>query len=585
MKYLNKLAAGFCVAALGLMAMSSCDSKDLYKIDSPEWLSDSINAVKERNAATMDVLEDQVDDVYTFGNTDYSSGWWQAFSKYYVIPEGKKWQAMINLHINPKEETKYYQNFLVVFTNDYDRGNTNYKEYGVIRYDNDPSKNSEWGDYIDRSLIKSNLTMSSGDDDVDKNIQKLAGKVAITVDRTDGGLKVRYNNGTVLKTYTQETPLENLGTTNIRCFLVTEGAYVDFVSTNIEPIGGVTPKDDQQPIAITDIKNVPASINTGSDLQKVMENAKVTAKITFNKIPQPIEVSAKDLQFKLMPDDINTPGKKTLIILYNKTFKGENATTPVLAYKEIDVVTEIVSLEITGQPTMTEYNDIFSSGYPFVYEGLEVTATFSDGSKKVVDNKTLKFSTVPGTVGTHAITITSSNGKKASVNVKVNSVATQTTLAHPAPTTLGAVDNSGNFWSAHLTNDIKVNSGATVQVNFTNYSSMLQNYHNYYIVLRSQDKATEYAVLRADNFGWGTGYDACTHSGTQGDWAAWLQVMDGAHCAAIIQNVGDGTANVQIVMVGTDGKLYTQNYTGINTIQADNMYLDFTVEKSHLVFE
>ena len=103
-------------------------------------------------------------------------------------------------------------------------------------------------------------------------------------------------------------------------------------------------------------------------------------------------------------------------------------------------------------------------------------------------------------------------------------------------------------------------------------------------MLRAQNN-TEYAVLRADNFGWGSGYGSCVHGGTQGDWAPWLASMDGAKVTVYITNVNNGTADVQIVMRGTDGKIYTQHYLGIDSINPNDLYFAFTIDSCHLVFD
>ena len=95
-------------------------------------------------------------------------------------------------------------------------------------------------------------------------------------------------------------------------------------------------------------------------------------------------------------------------------------------------------------------------------------------------------------------------------------------------------------------------------------------------------------MVRADNYGWGNGYDACTHTGGFGsdeEWAAWRSVMDGAKCTVQIVNNGDGTADIKCVMHGTDGVDYLQDYIGINTIDPDNFFFRFTVDGSHIVFE
>jgi hypothetical protein len=121
-------------------------------------------------------------------------------------------------------------------------------------------------------------------------------------------------------------------------------------------------------------------------------------------------------------------------------------------------------------------------------------------------------------------------------------------------------------------------------VNFTNYTSGAGNWNNFVIVLNRAD-LSEYAVVRADNYGWGDGYAAATTSGGQADWAAWLSAMNGAKCTAQIINNGDGTADIKVLMHGNDGVDYIQEYIGINTIDPDNFYFRFTVDSSYLVFE
>ena len=124
------------------------------------------------------------EDVYTIGNTDFTSGFWAAFSKYYVIPDGEKWNAVFNLNINPADNT-YYKNFALIITNDVERGGEGYTEYGAIRFDvtgNPETYNSQWGDHIDFQYISGTLLLDPVDNK-DENVQKLGGKVTLTVDR------------------------------------------------------------------------------------------------------------------------------------------------------------------------------------------------------------------------------------------------------------------------------------------------------------------------------------------------------------------------------------------------------------------
>ena len=488
MRY-NKIATAFCAAALGLMALTSCEGGDLFSINAPDWLSskaDSIAAEKANNQGD-DVIEGMEEDVYTIGATDYSTGWWAQFTKYYQVPEGGKWIAQFNLNINPNASNTY-KNYAMIICNDEDRGAANYKEYGAIRFDNQPSGNSEWGDYIDRSLVTSDLTFET---DTDTGVDKLGGKVTLTVDRTNGGLVVTMTNGTVTKVYNQTSPLANLNADasngNIRCFLVPEGSYISFLGSTIEPIGGFTSREDKQPLSMT-LNGVPKKVLQGTDIADAFAN--VTATVQFEQEVS-ATVSAKDLTFQAVPD-MYTLGKKMLVAAYAKTYKGE-AATPVIATAEFEVVDKMY-------------------------------------------------------------------------------------------TSIGATDNSTPFWGAHSEN-IKVGPNETFVSTFTNYTSGVSNWNNFCVVLCSADGATEYAVVRADNYGWGGGYDACTHEGTQGDWATWLAAMDGAKVTTYITNNGDGTADIKAVMIGNDGKTYTQSYTGINTVDPNNCYFNFTIDNSHIEFD
>ena len=173
---------------------------------------------------------------------------------------------------------------------------------------------------------------------------------------------------------------------------------------------------------------------------------------------------------------------------------------------------------------------------------------------------------------------------------KIDSIANSNKDAAPtiSPTTLGATDNSDAFWASHLDADIKLESNKSYTTSFTNYSSGANNYNNFYVVLRSKDKKTEYAVLRSDNYGWSTnyenGYSKCTNTTTVPDWAEWLAVMNGAHVTVQVTNYGDNTADVVATMETTDGGSYVQKYVGIGVESAD-LYLDFTTDGCHYVFD
>lgn len=584
MRYFKHIAKALCMTALGVMALTGCEGADQYGIDSPDWIKDKIDSINNAKQSHEEVLEGMQEDVYTIGKTDFSSGFWSVFSKYYVIGENQKWYAQFNLNINPSAPNTY-KNFALVITTDADRGAADYKEYGVIRYDNQPSGNSEWGDYIDRSKVESNLTFET---DKDEGVQKLGGKVTLTVDRSrKDSFVVKMTNGTVTKTYTQPTKLVNLNAdasnTNIRCFLVPEGSYIDFLATNIVPIGGLTSAEDKQPVSMT-LNNVPEEVDLGTSLDDAMQN--VSAEVTYEEGVKKT-IPASELYFSAI-NDMNVAGEKTLTVIYNKTFKGEASAKPIVAYATFKVVQQIASIKITKQPTRTTYYFYKSAAteamgdrtMAFDPTGMEVTASYSNGEAGVLDNSKLKFSAIAASAGKKAVTITTANGKEAKLMVTVKESASS--AAAFTPNLIGLEDNTTGWWTA-FSDDVKVPAGETCSFSFTNYTDGKNNWDNFVTILRNADKK-EYGVVRADNYGWGNGYDACQHDGTAGaDWAGWLTAMNGAKVTVYVTNCNNGTADVQAIMKGTDGKTYTQYYLGINTVDPADLYVSFTADHSHLV--
>ena len=556
----------------------------MFSVNSPDWLSEKIDSIEKSKVSTEEVLVGMNEDVYTVGNTDFSSGFWSSFSKYYVVQDNQKWNAVFNLNINPSA-TNTYKNFALVITNDVDRGGTGYTEYGAIRFDNQPSGNSEWGDHIDRSCVQSNLTFET---DKDKGVDKLGGKVTLTVDRSRvDTFMVKITNGTVTKTYIQPSKIANLNAdesnTNIRCFLVPEGSYIDFMQSNVEPIGGYTSAQDKAPVSMV-LNNVPAEVDKGTTLEEAMQN--VSATVTFEEGVTKV-IPASELLFSAI-NDMDEVGEKTLIVIYNKTFKGENAATPIVANAKFNVVAGIKAITVTQAPTRTNYYyynsaavDGVNHTLAFDPTGMVVNATYVEGEPGVIDNSKLTFSRIPATAGKHEVTITTENGRTATVEVNVAESAVKAVT--PTPVSLGAEDCSTAWWT-EFTENMKIPAGETFEFNFTNYSSGVNNWNNYVLILRKADLA-EYAVVRADNYGWGNGYAACTPIGTQGDWATWLATMNGAKVKMFVTNCNNGTADIQAIVTGTDGSVTVQNYLGINTIDPSDLNVAFTVDSSHLKFD
>ena len=219
----------------------------------------------DKNAAPV-VDEDLKDDVYTVGESDFSTEFYTQFSKYYQIPQGGKWVSKFKLNLNPNDN-RIYKNFVLLITNDEDRGAGQDKEYGAFRYDavaDSTRTNSQWGtSYVfPFRYTTSTLYLEPDENEMDPNVQKLGGLVTLTVDRSqaDAFVITMSNEQGVVKTYRQPYVLPNFNNdstnTNIRCFITVENSQLEFKGSNIEPIGGYSaPVATVEPYAVLSDNN------------------------------------------------------------------------------------------------------------------------------------------------------------------------------------------------------------------------------------------------------------------------------------------------------------------------------------------
>jgi len=642
MKLVYKIASSIGALALALVSLTSCEGSEMYGVDSPGWISNKVDSIANSKSQGDDddaLLEGLEEDVYNIGKEDLTAGFW-TLGKTYVIPAGEIWQAQFKLTVNP--DNKYFKNFYIVL-NQYNGAVGD--EFGVIRFDNDPTKNSEWnttGTEIDRSLIGGNFKNSSGDDDIDGSVQGMNGKITITVNRGNGGLFIEMTNGELTKTYTQTSAFPSTGAEkDICCRIGVEGSLVSFLGSNIEPIGGFTSKEDKQPLAIK-LSGVAKKVLQGTTLEDLVEN--VVATVEFEQGVSK-EIPASELTFQAVPDMFSM-GKKTLVAAYAKTFKGEAASTPVIGTADFEIVDKMYksigatdnsgafwsdhsdAIKVGAGETFVSYFTNYTDGGSNWNNFLVVLAT-ADGTTEYAVLRADNYGWGNGYAACTAFTesdrdwgtwLSAMDGAKVTTYVTnngdgtadvkyvmlgndgntytqeyvgINTVDPDNFYFHftiekahlEFDTIIGDENNTGAFWSDHSEN-IQVPAGKTYAINFTNFTNGGANWNNFLVALTSEDRATEYAILRADNYGWGDGYAACMPATEPDrDWTAWLSAMDGAKVTAYVTNNGDGTADVKCVMMGNDGVTYTQEYIGINMIDPDNFCFHFTLEKAHLVFE
>ena len=93
----------------------------------------------------------------------------------------------------------------------------------------------------------------------------------------------------------------------------------------------------------------------------------------------------------------------------------------------------------------------------------------------------------------------------------------------------------------------------------------------------------EYAVLRADNWGWGNNFDnADDHKSCDWIWDSFVSDIDGAHVLVEVANDG-ATATVTAYVTTETNKTFTQKYTNI-AVDGD-IYVTFTLEKAVISFD
>lgn len=563
MKHLNKLASTFCAAALAVTALTGCEGSDIFGVNSPDWLTEKTDSIaNSKNSSAAPVISPT-----TLGNRNCTDEWWAS-------------------HLNSDIKIESNKVYSTTFTN-YTLGEANYQNYVVVLRKADQteycclrSDDYGWGDSY-ASITHSN---TASDDWAGWLAQMNGAKVTVTVtnygDNTaDVVADVVGTDGLVSQQKYTGIPVESgnlyLDFTTDHCCYVFDKAEMD-----------VADAVDQQPVSM-ELENVPEEVNVGTSLNDFTKA--ITAKVTYDG-GSVKEVTASDLDFIVVPD-FETLGDKYVVASLSKSYLGKTAEKTIRANAAFKVVNTPVSIELTKQPSHTHYyfyntNAIAGVERTLAFDptGLEAKVTYGDGSSETIDNSKLTFSAVPAVAGTHTVTVSTNNGKTAEVSVTVSQ--SKSTAVTPSPTSLGADDCTTAWWTV-FTDDIKVPAGETREFNFTNYSSGASNWNNYVTILRQAD-ATEYAVCRSDNYGWGTGYDACTPvndmAEAYGDWAAWLTAMNGAHVKLFVTNCNNGTADIQAIVTDADGVESHQSYLGINSINPNDLYVSFTVDNSHLKF-
>lgn len=237
----------------------------------------------------------------------------------------------------------------------------------------------------------------------------------------------------------------------------------------------------------------------------------------------------------------------------------------------------VTSIAVTEQPTVTTYY-VYDTALPFNPVGVEVTATYSDNSQKVLDNSDLTFSDIPAEAGSKKITVTYEEGITADIDITV----VKGTGA------FGAVDFSNGWWQTFSDGTTAVAAGNTCEVEMFVYSAATANYQFPCIIMNRAAGGIEYALCRIDNFYVLNGDWDHAHFGaderleSNWNWDTFLSCINLTKVKITVTNNGDNTATARYDLTCANGETHFQLFKNI-PVQSDDLVVSFVTEASYAV--
>lgn len=555
----STLYAAVFAAVFAAFGLVGCEKLDFYSINAPANLQSRIDSIAAAKPNTGDTTYINIVSAIV-GAEDNSSAWNTAFSDYFTIPTNK----LLHMEfVNHGTGVNNWNNWNLDVANIADRDADNYAEYFVLRSDAYGWGNSDFN----LKMITQNYPDTDGNGDIWNDFrQTMQGAlVSIDVDHSATGnvfvtaTSVGTNGTTLVETYQQPVS----ATDDIIAFLICDGSHFEMKKAYLIP-SKVTVVEDVNPVSIA-IEGAPAFVELGNE--NFWGDAKATVTFADGSSTQ---VDSTDISFTVIPD-MTSLGEKTVIVAYSKTKQGAYGKA-VSNYYKLEVTNSVSSMEITTLPLITTY--YFYSGDPIIFntKGLVVTATYSDGTKGVLPNETLKFSKIPAAQG--------------SQNAVISYVGATSTVTTTCPLTLvkgvsqvGANDFSTGWWTA-FSDDYKVESGSSKTFTLYCYSDNLANWHSPCTILRKTDK-TENAVVRMDSFGWGTGYGTAAVT-NDWNWDIFTSNINGSKVVITVTNNGNNTADVLYNVTYANGEKHFQKYAGV-TVDSSDLNCALVTEVSYLV--
>ena len=566
MRIKSLILKALAAAAFVVSVSVSCSEVSFIEINPPADLQskiDSIQAVKDSLAALKGDRTDLTIATGIVGAEDYSSGWWSAFSDYFQVPQGKC--LTVNFINHNGGSANNWNNWNLCVASG-ERDSDGYSEFFVIRSDAYGWGNADYNG----AMIKQDYPDTDGDGDIwnDFRAHLDGASVSLQVDYASAGVVFVTTthtavDGTVL-TQTYEQPVTG---PTVTAFLIADASWMEVKEAYLEP-SKIAEIPDEMAASIT-VTGTPATLEIGQT--DFWGNGVAT--VTFADGSTTVADTA-DVTF-VVPD-LTTVGEKTIIYSYSKTKQG-NYGKAVAGTYTLEVVNPVVSLEITKQPALTTYYvyETAPATLAFSTAGMEVKATYADGTSGVMNNSSLVFGEVPVTPGEQSVEV-----KYVGVSSTVTATCKVNVVKGVAE--VGLLDCTTPWWTA-FTQDKVVAAGESVTFKMMVYSLGGENYHSPCTILRQAD-LVENAVVRMDHFGWGTGFDGNDTKVVESNWNwdTFKPNINLSNVTITVTNNGDDTADIRYAVIYPNGEEHFQNYLGLKVNSAD-LQTALVTEGSYLV--
>ncbi len=440
-------------------------------------------------------------DTTVVGAEDNSAAFWSVFSDYYTIEPNKTLTLEFK---NFSAKVANWQNWVVAVTTDDERGAENYFEYVVLRADNwawqgvlntGPESSHDWFTSITSNYVWETFLDDMDGSNVVMTITRAYEKVTIHADITTAGGKSYFEDFVI-----------NCGDgeQNIRAFLLTDGGHlvIDNSKTTIKntdlPVEGQVGKTDNTTGFFGEYKAYPVMDDETLTLDFVnyagtanWNNFDVILSNVDNRMAEGYQEYAivRADNFAWQEWDVTTTAgpDKSWFTSMNSNYNWETFLA------DMDGAHVVLTIQRKGEQ-VTVHADITTTGG---------TSLFYDFIMPIPAGESLYA--LLGVDGSHLVLNEAACG------------------SHNTPEGIVGLETNTTPFFTQFSDYYYLAPGKTLNVEFENHSSQLENFHNFIVALANDERGaegySEYVVVRADNFAW----NATTNTFDDNTWFTSLE--------------------------------------------------------------